>query len=73
MLLSQEALHTSKHSLAKDLFSDELIQVFSRKSGQYKGVVRLGEEFNFDADCPIEDLPAEPTEQKVNPNQITLF
>lgn len=56
---------------AQDLYSDKIVQVFSRKTGEYLGYVYLGEDpeslqENIDADTVPEEI-------NISPNQLNLF
>ena len=53
---------------AADLFREDIIQIFSLKTGDYLGYIRAGEEMPDEYDQPIE-LP----EIKPQTNQLKLF
>ena len=55
---------------AEDMFSDKMVQVFSRRTGEYLGYVYLGE----DPETLQETIDAQPvTEPTIDVNQLNLF
>lgn len=58
-----------QHMIAEDLFADDLTQVFSAKTGKYLGVIKQGQEIDFQEQ--VEAL--EQQRETKNPNQLNLF
>lgn len=68
MILNSEQKDNPQNMTAKDMFKEEFIQVFSKKTGNYLGIVKEGAEINF------EELEApEKIKEKENENQLKLF
>jgi hypothetical protein len=57
---------------AEDMFAEKMVQVFSRKTGEYLGYVYLGEDPENLQEI-IENAPPGPDEIQINPNQLNLF
>lgn len=58
------------HLVAQDIFSDNLLQVFSAKTGDYLGTVMQGQEITLQEQ---EQAETEPQEQENHLLQIKLF
>ena len=58
-----------QHMIADDLFSDDLAQVFSAKTGKYLGVVKQGQEIDFQEQIEALENHREPE----NKQQLSLF
>jgi hypothetical protein len=68
-MLTRHNINNGKlsHLLAEDLFSDDLKQVFSAKSGKWLGTIREGQEITEQEEQEIKET------EKENINQLKLF
>lgn len=68
MELPRSSIHDTRKMTAADLFLKGLVQVFSKKTGEYLGYVRPWE------DLPEpEDQPEQPAKEPANAAQLSLF
>jgi len=69
--LENKPIHT--RMIAEDLFSDKIVQVFSRETGKYLGYVYLGEDpelLQEQIDKQPETVPEQTT---ISFNQLNMF
>lgn len=68
--LENKPIHT--RMVAEDLFSDKIVQVFSRETGKYLGYVYLGEDPEILQE-KIDGADAVPEVEPISKNQLKMF
>ncbi len=53
---------------AKDMFLDKTLQVFSKKTGEYLGLIRQGEQLMFSEEVETREVPV-----TIDKKQLSLF
>jgi len=70
MILNRKAANDRKNMTAEDLFEADITQVFDKKTGNYLGFIRNGQE-------QLMDEPEDPQQEKEDgnsdPAQLSIF
>lgn len=69
--LENKPIHT--RMVAEDLFSDKIVQVFSRETGKYLGYVYLGEDPELLQEQIDKQPDTVPEQTTISINQLNMF